>query len=341
MADAKTKVKKWRNDTGKLYSWTPAQGNYTPGTYYGDIYGFETERYFTKDDMNADGTNKYDQSALESGSFTYGVGDIKFKDLNGDGVINFGNPDMIELDGKTYIPGQAGYEEALANVNHKNVPVGTLRNHGDLKVIGNTQPRYEYGFRLGGAWRGFDIDMFFQGVGKRDMWACSAFVMPFARGTDAIYANQMSYNKQVIDMETQQLTGEILVDQSNDYPRLYPGFDGVGKLSGINNGRYNYYPQTRYLMNTAYLRLKNLTIGYTLPSEITRKALIQKARIYFSADNLCLLYNGMKKYPLDPEINVGTSGTTLSQSSIFAGNGYYGRTTPISRTFSFGVQVTF
>ena len=94
-------------------------------------------------------------------------------------------------------------------------------------------------------------------------------------------------------------------------------------------------------MNTAYLRLKNLTIGYTLPAEITRKALIQKARIYFSADNLCLLYNGMKNYPLDPEINVGTSGTTLSQSSVFAGNGYYGRTTPISRTFSFGVQVTF
>ena len=49
----------------------------------------------------------------------------------------------------------------------------------------------------------------------------------------------------------------------------------------------------------------------------------------------------MKNYPLDPEINVGTSGTTLSQSSVFAGNGYYGRTTPISRTFSFGVQVTF
>ncbi len=322
LADAKTKVKKWRNDTGKLYSWTPAQGNFTPGTYYGDIYGFETERYFTQDDMNADGTNKYDQSALESGSFKYGVGDIKFKDLNGDGVINFGDPDMKDENGKA-------------------IPTGTVRNHGDLKVIGNTQPRYEYGIRLGGAWKGFDLDMFFQGVGKRDMWACSAFVMPFTRGTDAIYANQMSYNEQVIDMENHKLTGEILVDQNNDYPRLYPGADGAGKLSGINNGRYNFYPQTRYLMNTAYLRLKNLTVGYTLPIEITKKAYIQKARIYFSADNLALLYNGMKKYPLDPEMNVGTSGTTLSSSSIFAGNGYYGRTTPISRSFSFGVQVTF
>ena len=341
LADAKTKIKKWRNDTGKWYSWTPGQSNFTEGRYYGDIYGFETDRYFTTDDMNADGTNKFDQSALESGSFKFGVGDVKFADLNGDGVINFGNPDMIELDGKTYVPGDAGYETALANPAHSSVPVGTERNHGDLKVIGNTQPRFEYGFRIGGDWKGFDIDLFFQGVGKRDMWAVSAFNMPFARGTDAIYANQMSYNKAVIDIENQRLTGEILVDQNNDYPRLYPGADGQGRLSGINSGRYNYYPQSRYLMNLAYLRLKNLTVGYTLPVDITRKALIQKARIYFSADNLALLYNGMKNIPLDPEMNVGTSGTTLSQAGVFSGNGYYGRATPISRTFSFGVQVTF
>ena len=349
LADARTKVMKWRNDTGKLYSWVPLQSNFTEGGYYGDIYGFETDRYFENNDFSGkDGNGNWiyasgvpDQTALQSGSFVYGPGDIKFKDLNGDGVINFGNPDMIELNGKTYIPGQAGYEEAKANPLSETVPVGTQRNHGDLKVIGNTQPRYEYALRLGGAWKGFDIDMFFQGVGKRDIWACSAFVIPFARGTDALYANQTSYNEQVIDLTTQKLTGEIIIDQNNDYPRLYPGADGVGRLSGINNGRYNFYPQSRYLMNAAYLRFKTLTVGYTLPVEITQKALIQKARIYFNADNLCNIYNGMRKYPLDPEMNVGTSGTTLSQSSIFAGNGYYGRTTPISRTYSFGIQVTF
>lgn len=321
-ADAKTKIVKWKNTTGKYYSWTPTQADFTEGGYYGDIYGFETDRYFTKDDMNADGRPKQDQSALESGSFRYGVGDIKFKDLNGDGVINFGDPNMKDEDGNP-------------------IPVGTKRNHGDLKVIGNTQPRYEYSFRLGASWKGFDIDAFFQGVGKRDIWACSAFVTPLARGTDAIYSNQMSYNKQVIDMNTQKLTGEIIVDQSNRFPRLYPGCDGAGRLSGINNGRYNFYPQTRYLMNASYLRFKTLTFGYTLPYDISKKALMQKARIYFNVDNLCLLHNGMKNYPLDPEINVGTSTTVLSQSSIFAGNGYYGRTAPIMRTFSFGLQVTF
>ena len=318
LADARTKIVSWRNDTGKLYSWIPGQNNFTEGGYYGDIYGFETDRYFDYGDLNADGTTKLDQTALESGSFKYGVGDIMFKDLDGNGRIDFGDPDMKDEDGNL-------------------IPIGTQRNHGDLKVIGNAMPRYEYSFRLGGAWKGFDIDMFFQGVGKRNMWFTSSFVIPFARGTDAIYANQTSYNEQVIDFDNQCLTGEIRVDQNNDYPRLYPGAGGQGRLSGINAGCYNFYPQSRYLMNMAYLRFKTLTVGYTLPQELTRKALIQKARIYFSADNLALLYNGMKNYPLDPEIATGGAGT----ESAMSGNGYFGRTTPMPRTFSFGLQVTF
>jgi hypothetical protein len=54
----------------------------------------------------------------------------------------------------------------------------TADDHGDLKVIGNTTPRYQYSFRLGGSWKGFDLDMYFQGVGKRKIWTQSAFVMP-------------------------------------------------------------------------------------------------------------------------------------------------------------------
>lgn len=318
LADARTKIVKWRNDSQTLYSWVPGQSNFTEGTYYGDIYGFETERYFEQSDMNSDGTPKQDQSALESGSFHYGVGDIMFRDLDGDGKITFGDPDMKDENGNP-------------------VAIGSVNNHGDLKVIGNTQPRYEYSFRMGGAWKGFDLDLFFQGVGKRNMWFTSAFVVPFARGTDALYANQTSYNEQVIDMDTQQLTGEIIVDQNNDYPRLYPGAGGQGRLSSINAGCYNFYPQDKYLMNMAYLRLKNITLGYTIPAAITQKALIQKARVYFSADNLALLYNGMRKYPIDPEITTGGTGT----QSQMSGNGYFGRTTPMPRTYSFGIQVTF
>jgi hypothetical protein len=87
----------------------------------------------------------------------------------------------------------------------------------------------------------------------------------------------------------------------------------------------------------AYLRLKNLTLGYTIPREITRKAYIQKARIYFSGENLFFLYNGAGKYKLDPEIATGSYGSFSSDN----GYGTYGRTVPMMRSYSFGLQVTF
>ena len=79
------------------------------------------------------------------------------------------------------------------------------------------------------------------------------------------------------------------VNQGNRYPRLYRGTNNSGgTVSGIANGCNNYYPQSRYLTDMSYLRLKNVTVGYTLPKEWTRKAYIEKARIYFSGSNLFL-----------------------------------------------------
>ena len=94
-------------------------------------------------------------------------------------------------------------------------------------------------------------------------------------------------------------------------------------------------------MNMAYLRFKTLTFGYTLPAEITKKALIERARIYFSADNLCLLYNGMKDYPIDPEIGSQWTTTAGSNNGTTGSQLYFGRTAPMMRSFSFGIQVTF
>ena len=298
IGDAKTTVTEWNNPTGILSS-------YFSGKEYGAIYGFETERYFTEADFtgkNADGSWIYangvaDQTGLQSGTFVYGPGDIKFKDLNGDGVINGGN--------------------------------GTKDDMGDLKVIGNSTPRYEYSFRLGASWKGFDMDMYFQGVGKRDQWTVSAFVMPLMRGADATYANQESYNKMIFD-GTEIVGYEI--DQNNKYPCLYPGNASSGTVSSIGSGKNNFYPQTKYLVDMSYLRLKNITLGYTLPSEITKKAFMQKVRVYVAAENPCMVYRGNSDYPLDPEINTG-------QGSL--GNGTWGRTNPVTRSYSCGLQVTF
>ena len=70
------------------------------------------------------------------------------------------------------------------------------------------------------------------------------------------------------------------INQGNTYTRLYPGNEAKGTVSGIANGSNNYYPQSRYLTDMSYLRLKNVTVGYTLPKEWTRKAFIEKARRY-------------------------------------------------------------
>lgn len=322
LSDARTKIQKWNNPAGTLYTYNPANSNYTEGQYYGDIWGFETDRYFEESDFtgkNADGSWIYapgvaDQTGLQQGTFVYGPGDIKFKDLDGNGVINGGDPTMKDAEGNL-------------------IPVGTVRNHGDLKKIGNSTPRYEYSFRLGAAWKGIDVDLFFQGVGKRDMWYVNAFTMPFYRGADATYSHQNSYNKMIFDDARNIIGYEI--NQNNDYPCMYDGMAGAGAVSGLSQGRYNFYPQSKYLLNMAYLRLKTVTIGYTLPQEITKKALIQKARIYFTAENPCLLYNGLGKNPIDPEI-----GSTWTTSKSYS-NGTFGRTDPMMRTYSFGLQVTF
>ncbi len=311
IGDSKSKVTKWNNDsklighTGGIVSASNARMYAYEGETWGDIWGFETDRYFTEDDFNGkDANGKWiykdgvaDQTGIQTDNFVFGPGDIKYKDLDGNHVIDGGK--------------------------------GTADDHGDLKVIGNTMPRYEYSFHLGGSWKGIDLDLFFQGVGKRDMWTQSSFVFPLMRDADkALYANQTSYN--VYD----PANGIINISQSNRYPCLYSGNEGSGNVTGLASigGEHNYYPQTKYLVNMAYLRLKNVTIGYTLPASITKKVYMEKVRFYGSVNNLCLLYNGAKDYPVDPEMNAG-------QGSLSYGT--WGRTFPITRTWSVGVQVTF
>ena len=301
LADYKATIMDW--DSNNLVNT-----NYA-GKEYGEIWGFETDRYFTPEDFNADGSYKQeldadgnyvsgtaDQSLLESGDFKYGAGDVKFVDQNGDGKIDWGE--------------------------------GTVEDHGDLVKIGNSTPRFQYSFRLGAEWKGLDIDLFFQGVGKRDMWTQSAFVMPMTRGVDAIYASQMDYI-------TNDEVAAGTIRQDADYPRLYGGGAGQGNASSsiMDAGKFNFYPQDKYLVNMAYLRLKNLTVGYTLPQKWTRKATIEKVRIYASFNNLADLINHTAKFGFDPETSTGRGTGNYSY-------GTYGRTEPLYRSYSFGLQVT-
>lgn len=287
LSDAKSEITKWNNTTGALNSWYK-------GKKLGEIWGFETDRYFNSSDVNPDGTLKTgtpDQSYLQNGSFRFGAGDIKYKDLNKDGKIDTGK--------------------------------GTIDDHGDLKRIGNQLPRYEYSLRVGAMLKGFDVEVLLQGVGKRDMWSTSSLFVPHAAGAQMnIFENQLDYWTES--------------NQNARFPRPYIN-GAFGSLSGLpgNSGCNNFAPQTKYLNNLAYLRVKNFTVGYTLPQNLTRKIFVEKLRFYFSAQNLFTFdhIDGV----MDPECTGGSSKSYTNGMDMTMA----GRAMPFNRQWSCGLQITF
>lgn len=287
LSDFQEKVTKYANTTMGINS-------YYEGKILGEIWGYETDGFFTSDDFAKDANGdlllengRYvlnddvpNQSLYESGWFFYGPGDIKYKDLNGDGVIDYGSQ--------------------------------TVDDHGDMKVIGNSTPRFQYGLRLGADWKGFDLSVFMQGVGKRDMWANGPLFIPGYRAGEAWYEHQLDY---------------WTPENPNAY---YPRPTDAQGAANANNAK-NFLPQTKYLLDLSYLRMKNLALGYTLPQGLTRKAHVEKLRVYVSGENLFEFDN--LKIPIDPEVDYTTAGRRDSNT--------FGRVYPYRRTLSFGLQATF
>ena len=147
-------------------------------------------------------------------------------------------------------------------------------DHGDLKVIGNNTPRYQFGIDLSADWKGFDFRCFFQGVMKRDYW----------QGSNTFFG--------VVDA----LWWSAGLAEHNDYFRAEPiGLEGHKIPANLDayyprplfkEGSKNRKPQSRYLQNAAYIRLKNLQLGYTLPVSITKKIGLEKCRLFVSGENL-------------------------------------------------------
>lgn len=288
--DYKTVVTKFASQNDPLISST-----YYQGKVLGEIWGYRSNGLFQNEDFQwengsiktkvlpngrvtyvlADGVA--DQTLYESGLFKYAPGDVRFKDLNGDGVIDYGS--------------------------------NTVNDPGDRTVIGNTMPRHQFGFRIGANWKGFDLDVFFQGVGSRSVWATGNMTLPGWYGAEANFAHTLDY-------WTPENTDAF-------YPR---------PLEHGNASKWNYLPTDRYLLNLSYVRLKNLNLGYTLPSKTTKKVGIQRLRVYLSGENLFELDN-MGNIPIDPELN-WTSTTQNDGRS-------YGRSYPYRRTLSFGIQLQF
>ncbi len=187
----------------------------------------------------------------------------------------------------------------------------TLADPGDRKVIGNTTPRYQFGLDLNASWKGFDFRMFFQGVMKRDYWQGSQFMFGYT-GDQWNCAGLTQMEDYFRDENTWSVKqGTMTVNTDSYLPRPVQG------------SSKNLQCQTRYLQNAAYIRLKNLTLGYTIPATITNRLGISNLRFYFSGENLL----------------TGTSLNKQFDPETISSNG--GAAYPLSRTYSFGLSVTF
>ena len=189
----------------------------------------------------------------------------------------------------------------------------TLDDPGDRKIIGNNSPRFRFGLDLNASWKGFDVRLFFQGVAKRDAWLGDNM---FWGATGDIWQS------------TCFVPHLDFFREGDDF--WSPNTDAYFPRPLSVNYAKNQKTQTRYLQNAAYVRLKNLQIGYTIPAQITSKIGISNLRIFFSGENLFTL-TGLPQ-GFDPE----TIGTGYGSDSYTSGKTY-----PLSRTFSTGFSVNF
>lgn len=301
LSDARTKVTRFPNNpSNTLPEANPNDPKrYIAGRYTGEIWGYETIGIAkTAEEMNAhlaaldkaytdfhEGVGPAEplKGQNQIGS-EWKAGDIMYRDLNGDGIISSG--------------------------------ANTLGDHGDLKVIGNTTPRWLFSLDLNADYKGFDLRVYFQGVAKRDYWQGSSYFwgiennMWWSQGL----RQHADYFRDENTWSVQQ--GYNNVNKDSYYPR--PIFEGGG-VSGNKNKQV----QTRYLQDASYIRLKNLQIGYSLPKEITRKIGFEVIRLYFSGENLW----------------TGTSLSSLFDPETI-GSGWGGCAYPLSRTISFGLNLT-
>lgn len=213
--------------------------SYYEGQILGDIWGYESTLFQSQAEIDA----APDQSQLDGGIKKV-PGDIKFINQNDDDAVNDGE--------------------------------NTVYNPGDMKIIGNNKARFRYGFNVSADWKGFDLGLFFQGVGKRDLMLPATFRWQYGSQWQVPTAAAQDYWRE---------------DNTN---ALFP-------VARFNGGSAIGKNQTRYLLNAAYLRLKSLSAGYTLPQTLTKQWGIQKCRIYFSGENLLTFKHTPEGF--DPELD--------------------------------------
>lgn len=254
LSDYQSEVIKFTGNPNKLLS------TLYDGMKMGEIWGYETVGILQESDFTKDENGKLtligpSQTKIQS---TIYPGDVRYADLNNDGEISKGDE--------------------------------TVENPGDRKIIGNSTPRFQYGITGNISWKNFDLNIFFQGVGKKDVWINDNVFW----GGSGTSGNWEMYNNSWTPERTNA---------------KYPMY--AGRISSIT--------QSGYLFNAAYLRLKTLALGYTLPKAWVNKAKLSNVRLSISGYNLFEITQIPNLY--DPD--------QISSSY------------PMMRSVAFGLQVGF
>lgn len=269
LSDAVTKITKYSNPSGTL-------GTYYEGMTLGDIWGYKTIGIAKTDEEMLEHLISLPDGGQSAIGNNWHAGDIMYEDINHDGKVDAG--------------------------------AWTVKDHGDQIIIGNTTPRFNFGIDLSLAWRGIDMRVFLQGVGKRDYFEDSKYFFG-SRGWSKWGTMVL---KQHLDYFRDDPNNPLGLNLNSYYPRPY--------LDSTKNVQW----QTGYVQDASYMRLKNLQLGYTIPRDISSKFYVDALRVYFSGENL-LTFTRMTDL-FDPE--------TIGEND--QGNVY-----PLTRTWSFGLSITF
>jgi len=232
LSNNKAYVTKFSGNPNKLLN------TYYEGQQVGEIWGYTTDGFYSVGDFE-EGTLKAD---LTGGTLLPNIpkfqgenpnpGDIRFKDFDGDGVVFNG--------------------------------VNTKGNSGDLRIIGNSAPRYLYGLRGSVSYKHVTFSFALSGVGKQDLALANTLVLPTYNAYSTIYAYQTDY-------WTPSNTDAY-------FGRLYD--------KGSGNQKFNQrMPQTKFLQNGAYLRVNNLTLDYAVPTAWLRKIALNTLHVFCSLEN--------------------------------------------------------
>lgn len=234
--DQLTKITKIKNESGSLFD---KDGNnlYYNGYKWGTVYGYLADGYYTEADFE-NGKLKEGISYPKGKKGIVRPGDVKFKDLDGNTEINEGQ--------------------------------STLSNMGDRTVIGNTDARFQFGGNVGVNYAGFDLNIMFQGTGKRDYWLPNAY-FPFQGETSSNTAAQTA----IFAHHTDYWTPE---NQDAKFFRIYD-FNGEMYQSNIRKS-------DKYLQNASYFRIKNVTLSYAFNKELIKKLRIDQLKLFGSVENL-------------------------------------------------------